>query len=220
MLPPAHLPLLIPPSDAPTATRWRTPRILLGLVLLIYGPMVLWHSASLFGIGGWNLCGCELFVIGPVFGLAALVVGAPLRYLLGRPRMTREQVLVAATLLLGFLPMIWLAAHARMLGFTWAGERAAPLIAAIERHVAATGRPPARLQDLVPTWLDELPIGVPELRLVTTGERYGNAWMLTASTPIGLMNFDEFCYLPNQNYPAHDPAGWWQLLGRWGYLHE
>ena len=48
----------------------------------------------------------------------------------------------------------------------------------------------------------------------------GNPWVLYASVPSGVINFDEFLFLPNQNYPERDYGGRFQRLGRWAYYHE
>ncbi|MEO6593807.1 MAG: hypothetical protein ABIP94_03545 [Planctomycetota bacterium] len=45
-------------------------------------------------------------------------------------------------------------------------------------------------------------------------------WLLAASVPSGFLNFDEFIYLPNQNYPECGWSGWWQRLRRWAYLRQ
>ncbi|MEQ1634906.1 MAG: hypothetical protein ABL997_21175 [Planctomycetota bacterium] len=90
--------------------------------------------------------------------------------------------------------------------------------AAIERCDGDNGRAPSRLEDLVPRWMERLPTRLPPLELVE-GER-GNSWRLSALVPIGLLNWDRFVYMPNQDYPEHDTGGVYQRLGRWPYYHE
>lgn len=191
----------------------------LGAVVgLAYGPMLLWHGFSLSGLGGWSVRGVELFLLVPLVGMGLLVVALPLAGFAATRERSVACSLVGATLVLAFVPFLWLGAKARMVAFRWAGERAAPLVAAIERHVVEAGRPPARLQDLVPRWLDRLPTRVPELTI--EHEAFGNPWILQASVPSGVLNWDQFFYFPNQDYPARGHGGSWQRLGRWAYLHE
>ncbi len=181
--------------------------------------MLAWMSFPLTGLGGWSTRGIELFVFAPMGGLVLLVVSLPLLAF----RATRMHAQVglerAAVLLLLFLPCLRLGGAARMLAFEMAGERAAPLIDAIERHIAETGRVPARLQELVPRWLDRLPDRLPPLA-IEGGAEFANPWILAASVPSGVLNWDQFFYFPNQDYPEHGFGGSWQRLGRWAYLHE
>jgi hypothetical protein len=99
-----------------------------------------------------------------------------------------------------------------------------PIVTAIEKFVEENGRPPLRVDDLVPRWLERLPARLPPLRIEAASSArdrlFGNPWILIASTPIGMLNWDEFCYFPLQNYPQRDSSGTYQRLGRWAYLHE
>ncbi|MFY9345662.1 MAG: hypothetical protein WAT39_24435 [Planctomycetota bacterium] len=198
------------------------PKLLLLLAaawLIPYGPLVAWHCGPLLGLGGWSMRGSELFLLVPGAGGVAVFGLAPLSV----PARTREwalpALLVSVVLVVGFLPAIAASDRLRMYGFDRAGERGASLVAAIERHVAETGFAPANLASLVPRWLPELPVRLPPLEIVVPG-RYGNPWMLRASVPSGMINFDEFVYLPHQDYPEHDRGGSFQRLGRWAYYHE
>ncbi|WP_125940329.1 hypothetical protein [Stutzerimonas xanthomarina] len=108
----------------------------------------------------------------------------------------------------------------RMEGYERAGERAVPLINAIERFIGETGAPPQRLEQLVPTFISSLPDGVPSFEIVT-GERaaksfYQNDWALVFNAGSGL-NWDALVYLPKKNYQDISSK---TLLGDWVYLHE
>lgn len=108
----------------------------------------------------------------------------------------------------------------RMEGYERAGERAAPLINAIERFISETGAPPQRLDQLMPTYIAALPDGVPSFEIVT-GERaaksfYQNDWALVFNAGSGL-NWDALVYLPKKNYQDISSK---TVLGDWVYLHE
>lgn len=189
-------------------------------VLALHAPMLLWQSWCLTGLGGWRTQGIELALALPVgAGVTLIVVAVVSAFAHAHERAARCS-LTGVALLLALVPAAWLGNAARMLAFRRAGERCAPLVAAIEGYVAATGVPPAALSDLRPRWIDRLPQRVPDLRLEVGDHLFGNPWILTASTPSGLINFDQFCYFPNQNYPERAWGGWWQRLGRWAYLHQ
>lgn len=107
-----------------------------------------------------------------------------------------------------------------MEGYEQAGERAAVLVRAIEHYIDATGEPPERLEQLVPTFIEAIPHRLPPLEMVT-GERalknfYGNQWALLFEAGNGL-NWDQLVYLPRQNYQQ---VGSKTILGRWVYIHE
>ncbi|WP_439887046.1 hypothetical protein ACSX1C_16545 [Pseudomonas sp. MBLB4123] len=108
----------------------------------------------------------------------------------------------------------------RMEGYERAGERAVPLINAIQRCISETGAPPQRLDQLMPTYITSLPEDVPPFEIVT-GERaaksfYQNDWALVFNAGSGL-NWDALVYLPKKNY---QDIGSKTLLGDWVYLHE
>jgi hypothetical protein len=98
------------------------------------------------------------------------------------------------------------------------------LVAAITQFEAATGHPPKDLHDLVPAFLPALPGGIPPLEIVTGDQAeqqyHGNPWALRADVGTGLLNWDQFIYLPRQNYPRQGHGGWLQRIGAWAYVHE
>ena len=207
-------------SPVPPVVPW--PRRLLrrsAVPAVLCAAMLAWQCLPLTGLGGWSTRGIELFALLPMAGLVLLFAALPLLVFRGARAQALAAVESGLLLLVLFLPCLWLGGAARMLAFELAGERAAPLIDAIERHVNETGRVPLRLQDLVPRWLDRLPARLPPLK-IEAGTEFGNPWILAASVPCGVFNWDQFFYFPNQDYPERGFGGSWQRLGRWAYLHE
>lgn len=197
--------------------------ILLSVVL--HGTFVGLHAASLTG-HLWSLPGVEGLILVPILSVLAL----PLFLVLVTVRKTREPGIIG---LLGALAMtaplplsLSESMRLRTAGFARAGERAEPLVRAIERYVDERGRPPHKLRDLVPGYLPAIPDRLPPLEIVTgdvARQHYGgNEWALSAHVPTGLINFDKFLYYPNQAYPAYDGfhSGGLERIGRWAYVHE
>jgi hypothetical protein len=191
---------------------------------LLYGPMVLLHGACIAGYGPWAIPGSELFVFPPLIAAVLLLLALPF---LAFRRFRSEAVriaIVALGLVLLFVPAMAASWQLRNLGFHLAAARAEPLIAAIERYTADHGGPPESLDLVVPTYLSELPKRVPDLQLVT-GERArrefgGNDWALYAVVSTGLLNWDEFIYYPNQQYPDSGHGNGISRIDRWAYVHE
>ncbi len=189
----------------------------------LYTPMVVWQGWCATGLGGWSTRGIELFVLVPLWGLLLAIGGGLMAFSRGLRSLpaggARAGMVTGCALVLAFVPCAIVGQRLRMRGFLRAGERAAPLVAAIDSYIADQGRPPESLEELVPRWLRALPERLPPLQLVTDTDRNGNRWLLVASVPSGILNFDEFVYLPNQDY-SRGWGGSFQRLGRWGYLHE
>jgi hypothetical protein len=185
-------------------------------LLVVYAPMLVWLCLPLTGLGGWSTAGIELFVGFALIGIFQLLVGVPM-LLFSRSR-GLALLRCGAVLFGGFLAAHLAGSSARNYAFERAGERAAPLISAITRHYAEVGMPRS-FGSLVPEWLERLPTGLPPLELVSPGYE-DNEWMLRASVPSGIFNFDQFVYLPDQNYPQRGWDGSVQRLGRWCYLHK
>lgn len=208
-------------QDATPAAEPRSPwRTVACVVLLLYVPMFLWLCCPLTGLGGWATQGMELFVFLPVAGLLLLLLSGPMALFAYTRERAGDYLRMGACLLLGFLPFAWIGERVRMHAFLRAGERAMPLVHAVERYIEANGRLPTWIEGLVPNWLDRLPEGVPPLKLVAGDHQSGNPWMLVADVPTGFLNFDQFVYMPDQSYDGRAWGGWFQRLGRWGYLHE
>jgi hypothetical protein len=192
--------------------------------LCAYGPMVLIHAVCITGLGFWTIAGVELFILVPV--LAGFVAVAALPFLV--PRRTRAQAIEA--LLIGvviaalFVPAFVGSIRLRSFGFYLAARRAAPIVAAVERYVADRGGPPVNLGDLVPAYLPALPSRLPDLRIIVGDkareEFGGNDWVLFTIVSSGLINWDQFIYYPNQQYPRTGHGGWLERIDRWAYVHE
>lgn len=106
-------------------------------------------------------------------------------------------------------------------------ERSETLVSAIRQYTDHGGSPPKSLEDLVPTYLSQVPetgiMAYPDYRYEVgdAAQRYeGNPWVLRVSTPSGGINFDEFLYFPRRNYPSHGYGGSIERIGEWAYLHE
>jgi hypothetical protein len=123
-----------------------------------------------------------------------------------------------------FLPTVWLATSLRSFGFRLAAIRARPLVEAVKRYEREIGTPPPTLETLVPKYLAAVPDGLPPLEIYAAQDapaRYdGNRWVLTALVPTGIINWDQFLYFPNQNYPAAGYGGWLERIEEWAYVHE
>jgi hypothetical protein len=101
-------------------------------------------------------------------------------------------------------------------------ERGQPLVDAITAYRAEHGRPPAKLDELVPKYLDRIPetgIGKwPEFGY-WVGEpdrHFGNEWVLVVTPPNLVMGFDSFYYFPRQNYGEYG----FGPIGNWGYFRD
>ncbi|HET9314683.1 MAG TPA: hypothetical protein VFQ51_03800 [Vicinamibacteria bacterium] len=176
------------------------------------------------GMGGWSPVGSEFILMAALcLGLAAVLVGLAV-LIPRRSRATGRILCVSGCFVLGFLvPSMAVAAQLRALGFRLAARRATPLVAAIHAYERATGGPPAQLSVLVPGYLPELPTHIPPVELIAGGEaaRYGgNRWVLVAQVGFGILNWDEFLYFPNQQYPSEGFGGHLERMGDWAYVHE
>jgi hypothetical protein len=194
----------------------------LAVALCLHAPVVLVYAYCVTGNGGWVIAGVELLMIGGL--MAALVLGGGGFFVLAfKPESSTAMTFTMIGLMyfLLLLPAARLAHNGRDLGFHLAAERAAPLVGAIHRYDAENGRPPTGIQSLVPKYLTELPARLPPLRLLTGDEvqkRFpGNRWALVADVNTGILNWDEFFYLPNQDYPSR---GSFQRIRDWVYYHE
>ena len=130
---------------------------------------------------------------------------------------------MSLVLLLMFPLAVRACVSVRAAGFRMAAQRAEPVVRAVEQYVEDNGAPPDSRTDLVPRYLQSLPSRVPPLELVTGKDaaRYGgNQWVLRASVPTGIINFDQFVYFPNQQYPRAGFGGWLQRIDAWAYVHE
>jgi hypothetical protein len=183
--------------------------------------MLVLNGVLLLGSGPWATPGAELLMLPGLAALPVLVVAVPF---LGFRRTRRGGLTVAlASLVLFLATVIGLlgGARLRMLGFQLAAQRAEPLVDAITRFETDHSRPPSAFQELIPRYLTRMPEGIPPLQLVSgeaAAKRFsGNTWALRADVRIGVLNFDEFIYLPQQNY---DRYGAVERIRGWAYLRD
>lgn len=164
-------------------------------------------------------------------GFAMVFVGLPAGVLLSFSRRTR---LIGLALLVGFAANV-AAIHQfgkagtayRMNVFRALGERSMPLIDAIKAYEAQHGNPPDTLESLVPEFIEAIPTtgmaAYPEFELLSGEDAYmwmDNSWIVRIKTSSGPVNFDQFMYFPNQDYPEELASNRFERLGAWAYYHE
>ncbi|MEK6643234.1 MAG: hypothetical protein AABZ08_04940 [Planctomycetota bacterium] len=164
------------------------------------------------------LPGCIGFVLVPFLGIACLS-----KKYSGKafPLFVASLVLVGGTFWAGRI-----GSAVRRDAFAALAIRSKPLVAAIRAYERDHGSPPEILNNLVPDYLASIPStgmgAYPTYRYGTdhVAKQWKNPWVLYVFTPSGGINFDEFAYLPNQNYPSEDSSGYWERIEDWAYLHE
>ena len=97
---------------------------------------------------------------------------------------------------------------------------ATPLVAAIEDYKTTTGQYPNSLGDLSPKFITSVPhtgmcaYPLYEYRKAEKTDEAGG-YELFISTSIGVLNWDEFIYMPSGKYGDS-----FQPVGKWAYYHE
>jgi hypothetical protein len=107
-------------------------------------------------------------------------------------------------------------------------KRSKPLIFAIKNYEQRFGHPPDSLDTLAPEFIPKVPttgIGAsPDYRFesLTNNSTYGkNPWVLCVHSPTGgPLNFDDYVYLPLQDYSvlSYGDIAW--RVGNWAYWHK
>jgi hypothetical protein len=203
------------------------PRLIVQCALpLVLGPLFEWLTVARYG--------SMLFVVfSDMLGLLCLIAFAelvtiPILYFSGHSPGAIARCLVGSLVLVfslwgGFL----LASLIRRSAFEELAIRSRPLVAAIVAYQTAHGAPPGTLEDLVPTFLPEVPgtemAAYPQYHYNTgksAANFEGNPWVLIVSCPSGMINFDTFMYFPLQNYPPSGFGGGIEKIDAWGYVHE
>lgn len=102
-----------------------------------------------------------------------------------------------------------------------------PLIDSIIEYHKKEGAYPEALSALVPNYISKVPTtGIPVypkyIYTLSTNKKEwsGNPWALYVNSPIGIINWDIFLYLPNENYPKVGYGGWLEKIDNWAYVHE
>lgn len=168
-----------------------------------------------------------IFVSLPVL-LAALVVFLGGLVATLRAKATGMRVMLwGLTGVLAGMGLLRLTGVARTVVFAACAERAQPLVDAITRFAQERRKPPAKLEDLVPAFLSEVPgTGVSAYprfefdQVGGEGQPHGSDWELRVSCPKGVLNWDVFFYWPSQDYPQQIYGGSVQRIGTWAYVHE
>ena len=106
-------------------------------------------------------------------------------------------------------------------------QRSKPLVKAIEQFNKDNNHPPKDLNELCPKYISQIPStgmnAYPTYQYEVNTSKTdweGNPWVLYINTPNGMINFDRFIYLPNQNYPESIQGERLEKIGSWAYLHE
>jgi len=208
----------------------RRDRIL--VIVLAGSPVVLMPLTQVLALSSWGSVGW-LWLVLPPCGTVALMAAAAIPTGLGMLVFRARRLQGLATLALAILALgaVVLGAsvgeRVRMAAFRRVAERSAPLVAAIHQYAVDHGAAPAKLAYLVPRHLPALPVtglgAYPDYSYEVASKRVlraDNPWMISIPAPEGLLNWDEFIYLPRQNYPRMGFGGWLQRIGDWAYVHE
>jgi len=193
---------------------------------LVYLPFSQYAATSSWGSQMFVELGI-IFIL-PMFVVVPVLLLAPILWLF---RKTRRAALVALVFAVTYLLAMVVAVNSghwiRMKGFSRLANRTKPLVAAIRGYEAKYGHPPEKLSILVPDFIRAIPTtqmrAYPRFEYIV-GEKAkdfdNNPWVLTVFTPSGGINFDQFIYLPRQNYPNRGYGGYIERLGDWAYVHE
>lgn len=114
----------------------------------------------------------------------------------------------------------------RQSAFQHLAARSQFLIDAIKEYEAKFGYPPFSARSLVPYVLDKVPetgmAAYPEYQVVGSRDEKGQTyWMVYISCPNeGLIDFDEFVYLPDGNYYGFANGNSVELMNGWAYIDD
>lgn len=161
-----------------------------------------------------------------LFGLAS-VISSLLVFLIRRSRYEPIRVLlislcVVVAVLIGLKGRSFI----RGIQFEDLADRSKPLIAAIALYEKNHDGPPAKLEQLVPQNIDQIPhtgLGVYpnyEYNAPNTGLGLDASWGLCVSCPVGIFKFDAFYYLPTEKYPEYVFGGYLEPIRNWAYFHD
>ncbi|EPF1335344.1 hypothetical protein ACM7MW_05670 [Pseudomonas aeruginosa] len=187
--------------------------------IIAAAPSLVMGAFPLLGFAPWERTSLEMLALVAVIYSAVHVFFALLIMVVSRKVNALLPSIMLGVLVGGAIGLP-LATAMRMEGYDRAGERATPLIHAVEAYIEKTGAPPQHLDLLVPDFIDPLPAGIPPFKIVTGPKAvegfYQNDWALVFGAGSGL-NWDALVYLPRQNYEEIESK---TLLGSWAYLHE
>ncbi len=205
--------------------KWRTPLICLlapGLLLVVTE----WLAVSPWGFKG--LVGVLAVATMPAVAAFVGILVAPWFLFSRKCRGTAFFALICSVAcLVSFTVGAVVGAHLRKAAFVELAERSKPLVEAVKAYEGKHGQPPVSLDSLVPEYLLKIPStgfgAYPDYEYVQgeKAKRFAtNPWAIYVFTPSGGINFDQFLYLPLQNYPERGFGGWLERIGDWAYVHE
>jgi hypothetical protein len=135
--------------------------------------------------------------------------------------------LACAAILLGFVAGVYVGSRQRLKQLEQIPARADPLINAVQAFHQRQGRPPERLEELVPGYIATIPAtglggypswsyeAAPFVNHPDHSGLYGeNAWALNLYVVGRPAPSYRMLYLPNQRYPSTAGA-----VGKWARLH-
>ncbi len=172
-----------------------------------------------------------VIVAGVLFLVCAVaVVGSVVALYFKRVRRAGVRVfLIGLVSMVSFFGGLLTSSFVRTKQFEDLAERSMPLISAISRFEKEHGKPPAKLDELVPAYLKEVPhtgMGAYpdyEYKVSTTEpgpDHLAAAWELSVPCSIGILNWDVFYYLPTEKYPEYDYGGYTEPIKNWAYVHD
>jgi hypothetical protein len=100
-----------------------------------------------------------------------------------------------------------------------------PLLAAIKQYQDKTGKPPDRLDALVPDYLPAIPDtgagAYPNYEFITNAsptQYAGNRWVLSVDVSTDDLTRDQLIYYPDRNYPSKPQVAIARRFGDWAFL--
>ena len=161
-------------------------------------------------------------------GAILLILGGLLLLISNKTRCAGVCILISCVLyLLTCYASLRIGHKVYMYGFVRLAERSKPLIESIIKYEKDHRCPPDTLDNLVPDYLDKIPsTGMGEsseyeykkLSKDTIKDMYwNNEWQVTVEPPFQGLGWDNFIYVPKQNYPDHS---YLERIGDWVYWHE
>lgn len=187
------------------------------LYVAILSPTIIPQIILLFGIGFWRTSFDVLLLLN--IGICGIGLFINMARLLFKKHRANALQYLGAFLIIGLMiiPNLIIAEKIRLQAFYLAGLRAKPVIIAVENFYKENNKTPETLEELIPTYLEKIPFGIPKLSIGGTDKETGT-WSLSADAGTGLLNWDEFIYRSNQDYL--DTGVPIKKLGKWGYMYE
>lgn len=189
---------------------------------------LLFQYLAVAPVGTSALLMCLAFILALLLASVPGIIILPFLLIVKKYRKTVLHCWLSCVVFTGLLfASLLTGSKIRNAAFDSLAERSTPLVTAIAAYTAQHGSPPESLQALVPQYLEEVPrtgiMAYPEYKyeVAPEAERYlGNPWALHIPCTSGGFNWDEFVYLPLQNYDDEMSSNYYRRIRDWGYLHE